>query len=768
MKSGLRLAFWIFCLLVLAHSASAQIVISEFMADNKVTLPDENGQFSDWIEIYNTSAVTVNLNGWSLTDDSTHQARWLFPSTNLASKGFMVVFADGTNRVVLGQPLHADFSIRASGEYLALLKPDGTTASEFNPAFPDQFPDVSYGIAQNVTTNTLVASGAATKVLVPTGGTLGATWTQPGFNDAAWTSGTTGVGYETAVAGFAVRNYVANIGVCDLATAQGVITTPAQQSAVYSENAPVINYLNTGGSANYANDRAFPGFTIGPDQDNFVIEATATITIPAAGNWTFGVNSDDGFSLTIGSFSMSYPSPRGPGDTLQTFNFPAAGDFQLRLVFYECGGGSEVELYAAQGSLAAWNPTNFRLVGDTASGGLAVSAPVVSGGGGSTSYRPFIKTAVQSQMSGVNPTAYVRVPFTVSNPAFLQSLTLRMMYDDGFVAYVNGQEVARRNAPAAPQWNSAATAPHPNVQALVFEDINISDHLNALLTGGNVLAIQGLNQSAGDTDFLIVPGLVEYQVTNTTTNYFATATPGAPNGSGFIAFVSDTKFSVDRGFYDTPFSLSITTATATATIKYTTNGSEPSLANGLTYTGPLTIGGTTVIRAAAFKSGFQPSNVDTETYIFLNDVILQSANGAPPPGWPASWGANVVDYGMDPNVVNAPAYSGTIVNDLKTLPSYSIVTDLPNLFDPANGIYANPSGDGIAWERPASIELIYPDGTKGFQIDGGLRIRGGYSRSTGNPKHAFRFFFRQAYGASKLTYPVFAAQNGADSFDGYD
>src|SRR6185503_4585555 len=287
MKSGVCLSLWMFCLLVLARSASAQIVISEFMADNKSVLADENGQFSDWIEIYNTSASTVNLAGWSLTDDPTHQARWFFPSTNLTPKGFMVVFADGTNRVVLGQPLHADFSMRASGEYLALLKPDGTAASEFDPAFPDQFPDVSYGIAQNVATNSMVVSGAAAKVLVPTGSTLGSTWTQAGFNDAGWTSGTTGVGYETAVAGFAVHNYVANIGVCDMATALGVIATPAQQSAVYSENAPVINYLSTVSSANYANDRPFPGFTIGPDQDNFVIEATATITIPAAGNWTF-------------------------------------------------------------------------------------------------------------------------------------------------------------------------------------------------------------------------------------------------------------------------------------------------------------------------------------------------------------------------------------------------------------------------------------------------------------------------------------------------
>ena len=58
---------------------------------------------------------------------------------------------------------------------------------------------------------------------------------------------------------------------------------------------------------------------------------------------------------------------------------------------------------------------------------------------------------------------------------------------------------------------------------------------------------------------------------------------------------------------------------------------------------------------------------------------------------------------------------------------------------------------GFNWERPGSIELIYPDGTKGFQVNAGIRIRGGYSRSTGNPKHAFRFFFREEYGDAKLS-----------------
>jgi hypothetical protein len=768
MKSTFLSIVRVTCLLVFTLSAPAQVIISEFMADNKKTLADEDNDFPDWIELYNASTATVNLAGWALTDDPTHQKRWLFPATNLTAKGFLVVFASGKNRSVPGLPLHTDFSLKASGEYLALLKPDASVATEFAPVFPPQYPDVSYGLAQDVTTNTLVPSGALARVRIPTDGSLGTTWTQIGFNDSTWTAGATGIGYETAVPGFAVHNYLANVGTCSLPAAQGVITNPSQQLAVYAENAPVINYLNTGSSANYGNDQTFPGLTIGVDQDNFVLEATATITIPAPGNWTFGVNSDDGFSLSVGSFNVSYPDPRGPGDTLGTFYFSTAGDYPLDLVYYECGGGSEVELYAAQGSFGSWNATNFRLVGDVANGGLAVQAPVVSGGGGTASYRPLIATDVQAQMLGVNSSAYLRVPFNVSNPATLESLTLRMCYDDGFVAYLNGTSIASRNGPVAPQWNSAATAPHPNSQALVFEDINISDFLSALQAGANELAIQGLNQSAADFDFLVLPELVEYKAGALTNMYFATPTPGALNNSGFIAFVGDTKFTPNRGFYDSPFSLSITSATANATIIYTTNGSLPSLTNGAIYSTPLPISSTTVIRAAAFKDGFEPSDVDTESFIFVSDVVHQSPNGETPPGWPASWGANVVDYGMDPDVVNNPAYSSELTNDLKSIPSYCITTDLKNLFDPTTGIYANPGNDGIDWERPAAIELIYPDGTKGFHVNAGIRIRGGYSRSTGNPKHAFRFFFRPEYGTAQLEFPAFASQGGADTFDGFD
>jgi hypothetical protein len=478
------------------------------------------------------------------------------------------------------------------------------------------------------------------------------------------------------------------------------------------------------------------------------------------------VNSDDGFQLTIGSFTIAYPNPRGPADTLGVFQVPAPGDYPLRLVFYERGGGSGLELFAAPGERAAWDAGNFRLVGDTANGGLPVrSVPVAGGGGGGL--RSVIATDLEAALKGRNASAYFRLPFRVDAPGALDSLHLRFRYNDGFVAWLNGVVVARANAPAVLTWNAAATTTRSGAESLVPELFNLTAQRGLLVSGTNVLAVQGLNRAAGDPNFLVLPELVEYRVTAGDWRYFTTPSPGALNGSGVRGFLAPPRLSVERGFYEAPFDLELTSRTPGAVLRYTTNGTLPTLDNGLTYTGPLRIAGTTVLRAAAFLEGYQPSAVVTHTYLFLDDVLRQSPTGAPPPGWPASWGANVVDYGMDPRVVNDPRYAPTIRDDLKSLPSFSIVMNLADLFDPATGIYANPGQDGRDWERPCSVELIHPDGTPGFQVPAGLRIRGGFSRSTSNPKHAFRLFFREEYGVAKLRYPLFG-DAGADSFDKID
>jgi hypothetical protein len=255
--------------------------------------------------------------------------------------------------------------------------------------------------------------------------------------------------------------------------------------------------------------------------------------------------------------------------------------------------------------------------------------------------------------------------------------------------------------------------------------------------------------------------------TNEQLRYFQTPSPGSNNPASTITgVVADTKFSHDRGFYDTNFNLALSCATTGAVIRFTLDGKAPTETTGTVYTNPIPINRTTVVRAAAYRTGLLPSDVDAHTYLFLNDVIIQATNGVAPAGWPASWSPNATDYGMDPDIVTAAPWKDTLKDDLKSIPTFSIVMSLDDLFG-ATGIYSNPGGDTIAWERPCSVELIYPDDTEGFQANCGIRIRGGFSRSTGNPKHAFRFFFRQEYGPSKLNYPFFGP-TGASSFDKFD
>ena len=748
-------------------AVAQDVRITEFMASNHKTLPDKDGDFSDWIELYNAGTTDVNLEGWYLTDSTNFLAEWRFPATVIPSGGFLIVFASGKNLAVAGAELHTNFKLAAGGGFLALVKPDGLTiASGFYPEYPKQYRDISYGIGQDVVTNSLLKTGAASKIFVPTNSNLGLNWTQSVFDDSKWTNGSTGIGYETVTPGFAVRNIKANIQIGGLADAEAIIANPGLQTIVYSENAPVINYANTGQGDNYGGNVTYPGYKMGVEIDDFVVEATATITIPTPGVYTFGVNSDDGFSLTIGTFAMSFPNMRGPANTLGSINFTNAGTYPVRLVAFQGGGGAEVEFFAAKGSFTAWNKTNFTLVGDVAAGGLAVTAPVI-GAGSPTGYHAQMKTDVQKMMFGNNASIYVRTPFVVTNITDISSLTLRMKYDDGFIAYLNGQEVARRNAPVVAQWKSTATNSHGLPGSLVFEEILLTNRLSLLKSGTNILAFQGLNIATNDTAFFICPELVDYDVISVTNHYFSAPSPRYANTSGFYAYVPDTKFSVDRGFYDMPFSVAITCEMTNAVIRYTTNGTLPAMDNGYDYAAPLRINSTTVVRAAAFAKWFEPSPADTHTYIFPADVIRQSPNGQTPVGWPSNWGGNVVDYGMDPDVVNSPLYSSTIKNDLKSIPTFSIVMNLPDLFDASTGIYANAEQHGNDWEKPASLELIYPDGTKGFQIDAGIRIRGGYSRSSSNPKHGFRLFFRQEYGANRLVYPFFG-KDGTDTFDGFD
>ncbi|HTG45715.1 MAG TPA: chitobiase/beta-hexosaminidase C-terminal domain-containing protein, partial [Verrucomicrobiae bacterium] len=149
-------------------SVNAALRINEiFPATTSSTLADEDGQPSDWIEIYNPDAQAVNLAGYTITDDPSDTSKWVFPATNLASGRFLVLFASGKNRRS-GANLHTNFKLSRAGEYLGLFNPASgpNPVSALTPKYPEQHPGYSYG---------LNASGAWAYFQTPTPGAANAT-----------------------------------------------------------------------------------------------------------------------------------------------------------------------------------------------------------------------------------------------------------------------------------------------------------------------------------------------------------------------------------------------------------------------------------------------------------------------------------------------------------------------------------------------------------------------------------------------------------------
>jgi hypothetical protein len=120
-------------------------------------------------------------------------------------------------------------------------------------------------------------------------------------------------------------------------------------------------------------------------------------------------------------------------------------------------------------------------------------------------YESLIGTDVSSEMQS-NNSVYIRIEFDVSDPGSIERLELRMKYDDGFVAFLNGTVIASANAPVSLQWNSTATAGH-EANAATDEVFDVTAKKSALKVGRNVLAIQGLNDAIGSSDMLILPEL---------------------------------------------------------------------------------------------------------------------------------------------------------------------------------------------------------------------------------------------------------------------
>ncbi len=236
--------------------------------------------------------------------------------------------------------------------------------------------------------------------------------------------------------------------------------------------------------------------------------------------------------------------------------------------------------------------------------------------------------------------------------------------------------------------------------------------------------------------------------------YHSMPSPGTANaGDEFIDVVKSPKFSVSRGFYSEAVDLELTTATEDAEIRFTMDGSEPTLWNGEVYNGVIKIAAIdnktgTVIRAAAFKDGMIASKIKTHTYLIdqhesFQDVPTISLVGDAGKTFYAPHGVMTVEGGAG----LGDSWRATDIQD-----------------------YYMPYGHGRPFERKASMELIYPDEDgENIQLEAGLRLaasdwsRGRFrlnetekSPWTSNAAHkpSFNLFFRNEYGDEELDFPL--------------
>ncbi len=421
-----------------AIGSAQEPIISEFMARNQSVLQDEDGEFEDWLEIHNPSANPVDMEGWFLTDDPLVLNKWKFPAVTIPASGFLTVFCSAKDRIDPEQPLHTNFKLRRAGEYLALVFPDGATVSwQFSPRYREQLTDVSFGFPQELSETVFLDAEATATALVPENGDLGMSWTEPDFDDAAWVSGPTGVGFDLK---------------------------------------------------------------------------------------------------------------------------------------------------------------------------------------GRPTYTEFIGTDIGEAMRRVNATAFIRVEFEVTDPAEFDLILLRMQFEDGFIAYLNGEEVASANKPTSPTWNSRSSGRQSTTQGRTPQDFDITSHKGLLKLGTNLLAFHGMNDSPSSSDFFILPKLVGVKVGQLRSfeqRYFDKPSPSFPNGEGFPSFSKKPEFSLEGGAYIGNTSVELTTDVPDSVIRFTTNGDIPDADSDIA-TGPISITRTTVLKARTFTNGLLPSPTVEQSYVVLN------------------------------------------------------------------------------------------------------------------------------------------------------
>jgi hypothetical protein len=392
-------------------------------------------------------------------------------------------------------------------------------------------------------------------------------------------------------------------------------------------------------------------------------------------------------------------------------------------------------------------------------------------------------TLVDNTMS-----VFLRKSFTISNKQNVGKAYLHMDFDDAFVAYINGVEVARANI-GAPGEMPAYNAPANNYdhEALMFQggypEGFVVDHVaDYLVEGENVLAIQVHNHSITSSDLTAIPfftlGYLDHPGFETNVSQYINFIPiGLHANFKIDADGENIIFSDPNGVQiDSVFTSKINPDVSFG--RQPDGGGKwcffveptPGSSNSTTGLGPVIIPDVQF----SYPGGYYNSGLNLElTTDNPSDSIYYTSDGSEPTSGdhlyaspifintPRVIRAGVLRSGFLPGDVGSNSY---LINVDHELPVVFVNTDPRNLWDNEYGIYVMGNNASLEfphhganfwedWERPANIAMYEPDGTLAFQLEAGIKIFGNWSR--GQAQKSLSIHTRKSYGYDGINYKIF-------------